>query len=48
MPSLYYVARLAMVRLCCVWHLLILSLVWEDCYLAMVGASLIFAPYFFH
>ena len=47
MPYLCSVVRLAMLWLCCYWHLLILSLVWEDFSLVMFWLSLIFAPYLF-
>ena len=43
--SLYSVAIIVNVWLCCFWHLFILSLVWQYFYLAMVGASLICALY---
>ena len=39
--------HLALVWMCYVLHLLIFFLVWEDCSLAVVGLSLIFAPYNF-
>ena len=48
MPILYCVARLAMVWLCCFWHLLILSLVCENFSLAIDEVSLIFHQFYFH